>query len=234
MPQFTPTFDTLIHVLTDWHFTGRVFWCLFWFCFAAFLAPCWFEFLMLRMPKYMNICILTTILFWQFQYIVFKIRISQDFHRLAVCFFLRVSLQILRKCDEKHLDQLSLPQALAQWLEHWIFVWPITDRFPTGLGIYDFVAAFMWYLRIRLDIVLLFLRFLVIWDCSVQDLFWEQGSAQPGARRHEKCRICHYLSWTDSMKLSLLFSNFGGCISKGSLFRLFRDHNSCRCAVWGP
>ena len=29
-------------------------------------------------------------------------------------------------------------------------------------------------------------------------------------------------------------SNFGCCISKGSLFRLFRDHNSCRCAMWRP
>ena len=43
----------------------------------------------------------------------------------------------------------------------------------------------------------------------------------PGARRCEGCRICHYLSWTDSIKPSLLFSNFGCCISKGSLFRLF-------------
>ena len=36
----------------------------------------------------------------------------------------------------------------------------------------------------------------------------------------EGCCICHYLSWKDSIKPSLLFSNFGCCISKGSPFRL--------------
>ena len=46
------------------------------------------------------------------------------------------------------------------------------------------------------------------------------------------CRICHYFSWTDSIKPSLIFSNFWCCISKGSPFRLFRDHNSYRYAVW--
>ena len=34
------------------------------------------------------------------------------------------------------------------------------------------------------------------------------------------CRICHYLSWTDSVRPILLFSNFGCCVSKG-FFRLF-------------
>ena len=47
-----------------------------------------------------------------------------------------------------------------------------------------------------------------------------------GARRRVGCRICHYLSWTDSNKPSLLFSNFVYCVSKGSLFRLFSYRQS--------
>ena len=53
---------------------------------------------------------------------------------------------------------------------------------------------------------------------------WEQSCAQPGARRRERCCNCHYSSWTDSIKPSLLFSNCGCCISKGSPFRLFKSH----------
>ena len=49
---------------------------------------------------------------------------------------------------------------------------------------------------------------------------WEQRSAQPGARRREECRICHYLLWIDSVKPSLLFSNFGCWISKGSFSQI--------------
>ena len=79
-----------------------------------------------------------------------------------------------------------------------------------------------------------FLHFLVFWDYRVQYFIWEQNCAQPGARRRERCCICHYLSWTDSIKPSLLFSNFGCCISKGSPFRLFRDHSSCHCVVLRP
>ena len=59
---------------------------------------------------------------------------------------------------------------------------------------------------------------------------WDQCSALLGARLREGCRICHYLSWTDSI-LPNLFSNFECCVSKGSLFRLFRIHNSCR-TMW--
>ena len=70
--------------------------------------------------------------------------------------------------------------------------------------------------------MLLYLYFLVLWDCRVQNI-WGQSSAQPGARRREGCRISHYPSWTDSVKLSLLFSNFGCYISKGSPFRLFKN-----------
>ena len=69
------------------------------------------------------------------------------------------------------------------------------------------------------------LYFYIFWPFGTvgfNTFIWEQRSAQPGARRHEGCRICHYLSWTDSIKPSLLFSNFGCCISKGSFFhRLF-------------
>ena len=34
------------------------------------------------------------------------------------------------------------------------------------------------------------------------------------------CRTCHYLSWTDSVNPSMLFSNFGCCISKGSSLQI--------------
>ena len=63
------------------------------------------------------------------------------------------------------------------------------------------------------------LFFYILWSFST--LIWERSSAQPGARRREGCRIYHYLSWTDTIKPSLLFSKFGCCISKGSVFRLF-------------
>ena len=46
--------------------------------------------------------------------------------------------------------------------------------------------------------------------------------AQPQARRCEGCRICHYLSLTDSICF-LQTLEFGCCISKGSLFRLFTN-----------
>ena len=78
--------------------------------------------------------------------------------------------------------------------------------------------------------MLLFFHFLVLWGYRVQHFC----CAQPGARRRERYCICQYLSWKVSVKSSLLFSNFGCCICKGSPFRLFRDHNSCRCAVWRP
>ena len=63
--------------------------------------------------------------------------------------------------------------------------------------------------------------------------FWEQRSAEPGAMRREGCRICHCFSWTDSIKPSLPFSNFGCCISKGSLFRLFRINHNKSTALEG-
>ena len=75
--------------------------------------------------------------------------------------------------------------------------------------------------------------FYIFWSCGAvvfNTFVWEQSSAQPGATRREGCHICYNLS----IKPRLLFSNFGCCISKASLFRLFRDHNSCRCAVWWP
>ena len=73
-----------------------------------------------------------------------------------------------------------------------------------------------------------------VWPQTVGFLtfIWEQSSAQPGAKRREGCRICHYLSWTDSIKPSLLFSNFGCCISKGSFFyRLFNDGSGIKLSV---
>ena len=53
-------------------------------------------------------------------------------------------------------------------------------------------------------------------------LIWKQSSAQPEARRREGCGICHYLSWTDSIKPSLLISDFRCCIFIGTLFRLLK------------
>ena len=47
---------------------------------------------------------------------------------------------------------------------------------------------------------------------------FDSSSAQLGARWHEGCCICHYLSWNDAIKPRLLFSSFGCCISKGSFF----------------
>ena len=34
---------------------------------------------------------------------------------------------------------------------------------------------------------------------------WKQSFGQPGTRRRGGCRICHYLSLTDTVKPSLLF-----------------------------
>ena len=79
--------------------------------------------------------------------------------------------------------------------------------------------------RISIYSVVLLLHFL---DLLGSTLNWKQSIAQPRARRREGCFICQYLSWTDSIKSSMLFSNFRRCIAKGFLIRLFRDYNSCR------
>ena len=60
-------------------------------------------------------------------------------------------------------------------------------------------------------------------------LFRFQNSCRCVVWRPKKSRICHYLSWTDSIKPSLLFSNLGCCNSKGSLFRLFWFMRSKEC-----
>ena len=46
-------------------------------------------------------------------------------------------------------------------------------------------------------------------------------------KQHRKYSLCHYISWTDSIKPSLLFLNFGYCICNGlfSYSDLFRDIN---------
>ena len=59
-----------------------------------------------------------------------------------------------------------------------------------------------------------------LWDCRVQHFILEQRFVQHGARRQEGCRICLCFSWTDLIKPRLLFSKFGYCIFKWSLFRL--------------
>ena len=64
--------------------------------------------------------------------------------------------------------------------------------------------------------------FYIFWSFGTAgfNILFGNRDAQPGARRREGCHICYYLSWTDSIKPGLLFSNFGCCISKGSPFRL--------------
>ena len=63
--------------------------------------------------------------------------------------------------------------------------------------------------------------FLLLFTVWLNTYIWEQSCAQPGVRWHEECRIFPYLSGTDSIKPSLLFSNYGCCISKGSPFSVF-------------
>ena len=69
--------------------------------------------------------------------------------------------------------------------------------------------------------MLLFLHFLVLLGRRAWYLFENWVALNPGARRRERCSICHYLSWTDSIKPSWQFSNFGCYVPKGSPFRLF-------------
>ena len=88
------------------------------------------------------------------------------------------------------------------------------------------------------DIVLLPLYFLACGTAELHTYFWEQSFAQPWAGIFEGCRICHYLSWADSIKPNLLFSIFGCYISKGSLFRLLKriiyyvSHDMTKPAKW--
>ena len=59
------------------------------------------------------------------------------------------------------------------------------------------------------------LLFYIFWSFGIVEfsaLIRQQSCAQPGARRREGCCVCHYLSWTDSVKPSPPFSNFGCCI----------------------
>ena len=36
----------------------------------------------------------------------------------------------------------------------------------------------------------------------------------------KRCRICHYLTWTDSIKPSLLFSNFGWDVTRSKFYKV--------------
>ena len=68
-----------------------------------------------------------------------------------------------------------------------------------------------------------FYIFWSFWTVGFTSFIWNcESFSQLGAtcRRREGCCIFHYLSWTDSIKLSLLFSNIGCSTSKGSLFRM--------------
>ena len=68
--------------------------------------------------------------------------------------------------------------------------------------------------------------FLVLWDCRVQHLSESRVALNPGlgdVRDVASAIISH-----DSIKASLLFSNFGCCISKGTPFRYLISR---RCVV---
>ena len=55
--------------------------------------------------------------------------------------------------------------------------------------------------------------------------------AQPRARRREGYRIFH-----EQTQLHRIcgFQTVDAVFPKDPLFRLYRDHNNCRCAVWRP
>ena len=71
--------------------------------------------------------------------------------------------------------------------------------------------------------------YLVLLFFSISDSFGtirfktylKTGFCSIWSRRHERRRICHYLLRIDLIKAILQFSNFGCCISKGSLFRFW-------------
>ena len=81
------------------------------------------------------------------------------------------------------------------------------------------------YINIQCSVTFTFSGPLGLWGSMLN---WKQSIAQPRERRREGSFICKYLSWTDSIKSSMLFSNFRCCIAKGFLIRSFRDYNSCR------
>ena len=59
---------------------------------------------------------------------------------------------------------------------------------------------------------------------------WEQNCALPRGRRREGCRICHFLSWTDSIKPSLLYQTLDAVFPKD----LFSDCLEITTAVIVP
>ena len=82
-------------------------------------------------------------------------------------------------------------------------------------------------LPVHTYIVLWCLHFLVYWTVGYKTFILEQSCAQPRASRRDGCRMCHYNSWSDSIKPSLLFSN-GCCISEGSFQIIYNVSVSMR------
>ena len=66
----------------------------------------------------------------------------------------------------------------------------------------------------------------------------EQTCAQTGARRRERCCICHYLSWTDSIKPSLCFQTLDAVFPKDLLSDYLPDvrywSKTLRCTIPKP
>ena len=79
-----------------------------------------------------------------------------------------------------------------------------------------------------------FLHVMVLWDCRVQHFYF--GTELRSTRGKAACEMSHLplsvVSWTDSLKPSMLFPNFGCCISEGSLFRLVVSRIHYRASSW--
>ena len=60
-----------------------------------------------------------------------------------------------------------------------------------------------------------------LWDCRIQHLLESRIAHSPGVGGVRDVASAIISHETDSIKPSLLFSNFGCCISKGSPLRLF-------------
>ena len=71
---------------------------------------------------------------------------------------------------------------------------------------------------------------------GLNTFIWEQGCAQPGARWRERCCICHYRSWTDSVNQSLLFQTLDAVFPKDLYleYLAFHKENMARLSHMWP
>ena len=67
-----------------------------------------------------------------------------------------------------------------------------------------------------------YMGFLVLWDCGIQHLYERRVALNPGLGGVTDVASAIISHEQTHKKTSLLFSNFGCCTSKGSLFRLFK------------